>query len=250
MMVMAPSPIRAVTFDFWNTLIREQTEIRDRRLDAWFGLLEGEGAAIERQALGAAFDRSWHRFQAAWQANLRYDAHDAVRDVLEHLSVTPPESVVRDLVTIVTDPDESWSPRPADHVGEVLDRLSSLGIRIGIICDVGLTPSRTLRRYLQQHGLLGYFDHWSFSDEVGTFKPDPAIFDHALEGLGGAAPDETAHVGDLRRTDVAGAQAKGILAVRYTGVNDDPGSADAGTDRVEADHVIADHRELLTVLGL
>lgn len=249
---MAPSsrPVRAVTFDFWNTLMREQSGMRDRRLDAWLGLLEGEGAALERQVLGAAYERSWHRFQQAWQANLRYDAHDAVRDLLEHLALQPSEATVASLVAVITDPDETWKPDPADHVGEVLERLSSLGVRIGIICDVGLTPSRILRRYLQQHGLLAYFDHWSFSDEVGTFKPDPVIFHHALAGLGDVDPAATAHVGDLRRTDIAGARGVGVLAVRYRGVHDDPGARDAGTHEVEGDHVIDDHRELPTALGL
>ena len=115
---------------------------------------------------------------------------------------------------------------------------------------MGLAPSTTLRRFLQGHGLLGYFDHWSFSDEVGTFKPDPVIFDHALDGLGGIDPSDAAHVGDLRRTDIAGAQGRGIFAVRYTGIYDDPGSPDDGTDAVEGDTVIADHALLLDALGL
>ena len=53
------------------------------------------------------------------------------------------------------------------------------------------------------------------------YKPAPEIFEHALAGLGGVDPAEAAHVGDLRRTDIAGARAMGILALRYRGVNDD-----------------------------
>lgn len=243
-------PMQAITFDFWNTLVREQVEVRDRRLEAWLGLLEGEGAAVERAALGAAYEHSWDRFQRAWQANLRYDATDAVRDLLEHLGLAPPDDVVEGLVAVITDPDPAWRPETTDHVGEALEALSSAGVRIGIICDVGFTPSRILRRYLQEHGLLGYFHHWSFSDEVGTFKPDPAIFRHALHGLGGIDPGRAAHIGDLRRTDIAGAQAMGMLSIRYCGVHDDPGSPEAGTEGVEGDHVIADHRELPAILGV
>jgi FMN phosphatase YigB (HAD superfamily) len=248
---MSPAaPIEAVTFDFWNTLMQEQAQARDRRLGAWLGLLEGEGAAVERDALDAAYDRSWHRFQQAWHANLRYDAADAVRDLLDHLGLSPSDAVVADLVAVITDPDPSWRPDPTENVGEALEALSSAGVRIGIICDVGLTPSRILRRYLQDHGLLGYFHHWSFSDEVGTFKPDPAIFDHALGGLGRVPAGRAAHIGDLRRTDVAGAQNVGMLAVRYSGVHDDPASDEAGTREVEGDVVLVDHRDLPAALGL
>src|SRR5690606_30224024 len=157
-MTSAGAPIQAVTFDFWNTLVQEQSVQRDRRLAAWPGLLEGEGAAVEREAMGAAYDRSWHRFQQAWHANLRYDAADAVRDLLEHLGLQPPEAIVRDLVAVITDPDPSWHPEVTPNVGEALEALSAAGVRIGIICDVGLTPSPVLRRYLRDHGLLGYFD--------------------------------------------------------------------------------------------
>ena len=245
-------PLRAVTFDLWNTLLREQHRVnRDRRIDNWLGLLEGEATALERDRLGAALDVSWRRFDDAWRANLSYGAADAVRDALEHLGLQPPADVVEALVSAITDPAPELVPAAADNIEAALATLKDHGVAIGIICDVGLTPSRTLRRYLDQHGLLGYFDHWSFSDEVGTFKPDPVIFHHALAGLGGVEPAAAAHVGDLRRTDIGGAQDLGIFAVRYTGVNDDPPGLDTGSGSLaEGDAVIADHADLLGALGL
>jgi putative hydrolase of the HAD superfamily len=111
---------------------------------------------------------------------------------------------------------------------------------------VGLTPSVVLLEFLEQHDVLRHFDHWSFSDEVGVYKPDAKIFRHALEGLGVDDASDALHIGDLRRTDVAGAQAVGMTAVRYRGVFDDPPS---DLD-VEGDHVVADLAELLTIVGL
>ncbi len=246
---MSAPPV-AVTFDFWNTLIREDSQARDRRVDAWLGLLEGEGVALEREHVGRAFTASWKTFQEHWMANRVYGPSDAVADVLSHLGLTPPAGVHDALVEVLTDPSAEHDPLPTDSIDVCLAQLKSAGVRLGIICDVGLTPSRTLRRYLEGHGLLRYFDHWSFSDEVGTFKPDPAIFRHAHAGLGVDDPTRSAHVGDLRRTDIAGAQALGIIAVRYSGVFDDPGSSADGTDQVQADHVLADHAELPAALGV
>ena len=100
--------------------------------------------------------------------------------------------------------------------------LKDAGVRIGIVCDVGMTASPTLRERLDMFGVLRYFDHWSFSDEVGCFKPWPAVFEHALAGLGVDDPSSAAHVGDSLRTDVAGAQAMGMTAVRYTYFFDAP----------------------------
>ncbi len=93
--------------------------------------------------------------------------------------------------------------------------------------------------------MLRFFDHWSFSDEVGCFKPWPAVFEHALEGLGIDDASSVAHVGDSRRTDVAGAQAMGMTAVRYTYFVDAP--AHTGP---EAHHVLDDHAKLAPALGI
>ncbi len=240
----------AVTFDFWNTLIREDRGARDRRIEAWQGLLEGEGVALERERLHAAFESTWSTFDRHWRDNrARFGAAEAVEHVLAELGQEPPPDVRRALVEVITDPLPAHDPAPTDHVEDTLRALKAAGVRIGIVCDVGLSPSRTLRRYLDGHGLLGLFDHWSFSDEVGVFKPDPRIFHHALAGLGVDDPGAAAHVGDLRRTDVAGSKAMGMTSVRYTGVFDDPGDDDA-TVAVEADHVVADHADLPAALGL
>ena len=121
--------------------------------------------------------------------------------------------------------------------------MSDAGIKLGIVCDVGITPSATLRGYLEHFDVLKYFDHWSFSDDVGVYKPDPRIFTHALEGLG-VEPVEAAHVGDLRRTDVAGALGMGITSVRYRHWRDDV------TEAPEAEVLLDDHTNLPGILGV
>jgi putative hydrolase of the HAD superfamily len=66
-------------------------------------------------------------------------------------------------------------------------------------------------------GLLDAFDAWSVSDETGWFKPAEQAFRPALEGLGVTA-EEAAHVGDNERTDIAGANALGMVSIQYTGL--------------------------------
>jgi FMN phosphatase YigB (HAD superfamily) len=119
-------------------------------------------------------------------------------------------------------------------------------VRIGIVCDVGFMPSWRLRDELGRHGVLGCFDHWSFSDEVGVYKPDARIFRHALAGLGHVEPHRAAHIGDIRRTDMAGARNMGMRAVRFAGVHDD----DDETSGPEGDAVVTDYGALLPALGL
>ena len=240
------TPFQAVTFDFWNTVMAEQRgHLRGRRMAAWVGVLEEAGFAVERQQLDAAFDASWERYVRAWTANQQYHAAQAAEEIVEALGFEVPPGVRRALVDAFGRAGEEAELELAPNIVACIERLRARDLRIGIVCDVGMTPSSTLRSHLERKGALGLFDHWSFSDEVGVYKPDPAIFHHALDGLGGVDPARAAHVGDLRRTDVAGAKGVGMTAVRYTGIFDDQTA-----DEPEGDHVIADHADLPGVLAL
>jgi putative hydrolase of the HAD superfamily len=164
--------------------------------------------------------------------------------MLGHLGLELPAAVQDRLVDAFSDAGRETPLETAAGVGEALDVLRASGLKIGIVCDVGLTPSPVLREHLERRGLLAKFHHWSFSDEVGAYKPDRRPFDHALAGLGVSAA-EAAHVGDQRRTDVAGALDAGWLAVRYAGVFDDQDGS-----LPEAPVVVRDHRALPEILQL
>jgi putative hydrolase of the HAD superfamily len=237
--------IEAVTFDFWNTLVYEERgHLRGRRLAAWAGILEDAGFACERERLDVAFDDSWQAYVRAWKANEQFLAVQGAEHCLETLGFDIPSDVRDALLDAFTSAGDDADLHLTDGVAECLRALRSAGVSLGIICDVGMTPSSTLRAHLERNGVLELFDHWAFSDEVGWYKPAPQIFEHALAGLG-VAPSRAAHVGDIRRTDVAGAQAVGMVAVRYIGVSDDDSQPEP-----EGDHVIADHRDLPKVLGI
>jgi FMN phosphatase YigB (HAD superfamily) len=237
--------IEAVTFDFWNTLcFEDRGHLRGRRLDAWSGLLEEAGYATERQVLEQAFDRSWERFVARWTTGQHFAFAEAAAEIVADLGYDLPPGVTDQLVEAFGRAGDDAELHLTPNAGAAIAALKEAGLKVGIVCDVGMTPSTTLRAHLDKHGVLASFDHWSFSDEVGCYKPDPRIFTHALDGLGVAA-ERTAHVGDLRRTDIAGALAMGMTAVRYTGVFDDDSQPEP-----EGHHVVADHADLPRVLGI
>ena len=237
--------IEAVTFDYWNTLVYEDRgHLRGRRLEAWAGILEDTGFACEREQLELVFEASWDRYVKAWTANEQYQAVQAAEDAIADLGFELPGDVRSTLTEAFTRAGDEAELHLTEGVEDCLNRLKDAGVRLGIICDVGFTPSTVLREHLIRRGVLPLFDHWSFSDDVGAYKPSPVIFEDALEGLGGVLPERAAHVGDLRRTDVAGALAMGMTAVRYTGVFDDDSQ-----DEPEATHVVASHTDLPEVLG-
>jgi HAD superfamily hydrolase (TIGR01549 family) len=67
---------------------------------------------------------------------------------------------------------------------------------------------------LRQMGLLAYFDfrYLAISADLTYRKPHPAVFHHALDGLG-YPPTAAAMVGDNLLADVLGAQRLGMFAI-------------------------------------
>lgn len=237
--------IEAVTFDYWNTLVYEERgHLRGRRAAAWAGILEGAGFAAEREAIGAIFDATWEVALERWIANENLPSEQAAEIAIDKLGVAVPSDIRAALVDAFSDAGKEAELHLTDRIEETLRVLKAHRIKIGIVCDVGFTPSRILRVFLERTGLLALFDSWAFSDEVGVYKPAPEIFMHALSPLG-VAPGNAAHVGDLRRTDVSGALGMGMTAVRYTGVWDDDSQPEP-----EAHFVIASHAELPGVVGI
>ena len=235
----------AVTFDYWGTLVWERPgELAGRRVEAWARILAAAGLVADRQALAEAGQAAWHAYEASWLANRQYLGTHAIHDVLVAVGVDAPARVRAELVGACAVIAREAGLNLADGIRDCLRQLREAGVRLGIVCDVGMTPSVALREHLDRQGLLELFDHWSFSDEVGWYKPAAEIFQHALAGLGDPDPARTAHIGDRRRTDVAGARGMGMVSVRYAGLYDD------GEDLPEADHVITHHVELPAIVGV
>lgn len=238
-MATIAEPIQAITFDFWNTLIAEGTG-SDHREELWTQALVAAGHQVDKAVIERAMTDLWAWFAGEWEGNRVVTPDDAVDRALRLLGVEPTTALREEMVDTLHTGYDPTLMTTAVGLGDALESLRSAGLRLGIICDVGLTPSTTLRRYLDHHGLLEHFDGWSFSDEVGCYKPDPRIFDHAREVLG--ATDAMAHIGDLRRTDIAGARAAGWTSLRYIGFFDDQ------SELPEADHVVKAHGDLLELL--
>lgn len=241
---MSSLPYDAVTFDYWNTIIPETNEAFEARVLFWGDILTDAGHDYSHDDLRDAFKHSWSRFEARWKANVQTDAAEASADAFEALELEPTGELRERLVEAYWKAADFVPRTLLPNLEETVDRLRGLGLQVGVICDVGTTPSTQLQKWLDELGIHFMFHHFSFSDEVGVYKPDRQIFEHALEGLGVREPSRAAHVGDIRRTDIAGAQEMGMTAVRYLGHRDDP------EDGPEADHDIADHLDLLSVLGL
>lgn len=92
------------------------------------------------------------------------------------------------------------------ETGEVLAFLKARGYRLGVISDT--FPS--LEDSLKALGIAGYFDSFTASSIVGAGKPDPRIFNAAMESLG-VRSDESIFVDDCKE-EADGAREQGFTA--------------------------------------
>jgi putative hydrolase of the HAD superfamily len=230
--------IEAITFDFWNTIARApagmMTEARQRAVVAACAAGEVE---VEEALLLRSLERVAHSYESSWATGAHFHPRTGAEMLVRAIGVegAVAEAVAEAFLTAGRDARLEFSP----GIRPTLEDLAARGIRLGIVCDVGFTGGELLRGLLADAELLDRFSGWAFSDEVGHYKPSPRIFEAALRSLE-ASPGGAMHVGDLRRTDIAGAAALGMRTARYRALYDDLGPE----GEVEGDFVLDSHLEL------
>jgi predicted kinase/FMN phosphatase YigB (HAD superfamily) len=236
---------RAITFDCWNTLLVEEDWPRAHamRVSALHDIAAEAGIDVPREAAGRAFDTAWARHQDLWCEGVASGSREIAAWGLDALGVATSEQTFEHLVRLFEEASHTSHVKALDGARELLGVLVAADVPCGLVCDTGLTPGRQVRRLLDRAGLLEALTTQVFSDEIGVPKPAALTFTAALEPLG-VAPEQALHVGDLRRTDVAGARAIGMHSVRIRDRYDDTGP------EAEADYVVTSHTELRKALGL
>lgn len=98
--------------------------------------------------------------------------------------------------------------KPFEDAAETLEALVDRGYHLGIIANQ--VPGTAQR--LDDWGLLKYFDVVAASAEMGVAKPDPLIFEKAIE-LAGCQPCDSVMVGDRLDNDIRPAKNLGMRTV-------------------------------------
>jgi FMN phosphatase YigB (HAD superfamily) len=218
---------------------------RRRRMDDFAGVLAAAGHDVPRRALDAGYEASGAYLGRVWS-----DGRDVPveRHVATILTAVDPElrrrvgaPVMAELVDAYSRPALLVPPTVDPSARAALETLAARGYALVVVSNIMRTPGATLRKLLEGYGLLGFFKHTTFSDEVRIRKPAPEIFALALRAVGGDAATAV-HVGDDARLDVEGARAAGM---RVSQVQSTPGRPATGQT---PDAVIASLRDLPTAV--
>jgi putative hydrolase of the HAD superfamily len=184
-------PVRAVTFDAYGTLLRnEDLMLIPRRIVADHGL-----SVPSDDILRAWIDLYHEATQRSPFRTLREIQGQILRRVLRQLDVGADAAPYVDLFFQVTTKVELYP--------ETLEVLSSLGdVRSAIVSNADHEHIAAWTFTLPVQFIL-------ISETVRAYKPDGLVFQRALEQLG-LPPHEVLHVGDSEVDDVKGAKDAGL----------------------------------------
>ncbi len=185
----------AVLFDLFGTLI---APYRYREHQAWV-----VGAAA---LLGVKPEECTHHWQRTWQRRARGE----FRSIEENLRVMAPRATAPQLRAAARAYSQfTWeSLKTKAGALELLDRLRERGMRLGLVSNCAadlplLWPSTPF---------AARFDTSVFSCDIGWMKPQPEIYQLALERLG-VAPVNAWFVGDGSDNELSAARNVGLTPV-------------------------------------
>jgi putative hydrolase of the HAD superfamily len=211
---MLSLPIETIIFDLDGTL-RHNVPSAD---DVQFGFAKdlGVGVSDDLKLLGAR----WAHYYWAQSVEMVEDFQkfgDLSEDFWVNysyrylLSLTMPEERAADLAPeLFRMMEAGFNPenQVAPEVPETLQSLKEANYNLGLVSN----RSTPCQEECEQLGLLQYFDFAYVAAEVDAWKPDPRIFDRALE-LTGSDPERVIYVGDNYYADIMGSQNAGLQPV-------------------------------------
>jgi FMN phosphatase YigB (HAD superfamily) len=189
------TPITSVLFDFHSTLVDQGDSA------TWLNLALARAPhdlnEPDRAALLSFLDRIWENARVLDPESSRDLGASAHARVFHELLAQGPAVDPTLADALYESLLDTWVAY--DDAGPTLLSLKEAGIKIGILSNVGVS----IHHVLEREGLAQFADGLVLSYEVGSVKPDLAIFQASLDSIGSTAA-ETLMVGDSGHDDVGG----------------------------------------------
>ena len=185
------SEITAVTFDLWQTLLVDNRELgltrSNARLEGVQRILEESGEEFDSDRISEAYWDCYRQCAAIREGLLDVSFPEQIDIFVESISpglgMRLSRKALDEITSVYADSFLDYPPPAHTEAVSVLRGVREMGMRIGLISNTGMTPGTTFRTYLENTGMLGFFDALTFSDEVKMSKPAREIFPAHSETL-------------------------------------------------------------------
>jgi putative hydrolase of the HAD superfamily len=215
--------IRAVLFDLGGTLLHyHDPEHNDPQRPFYRVTMLGVRGVVDRLAAEGVAVPGFDQVAAATDKHIGQVFRSLMAENGGGSIETPIRSALAELGVPLN--DQAWSAlrttfyapinqivAPRLGLRETLDALQTAGYVLGLISN-SFWAADVHDGHLADEGLLDSLPVRIYSCEFGRSKPDPSIFQAALERLAVPAA-ESVYVGDRPDADVGGAQAAGLRGI-------------------------------------
>jgi putative hydrolase of the HAD superfamily len=205
-------PQRILTLDAAQTLVRTSFDPGTFVSDC----AEGCGLTVtedQRNLFRKTFRRQWPRYRQINETRSPQDGDLFWQELITewlaaigHDPQTTPQ-LVEVGQSLLYGPQSPYFELYEDTL-PALSRLKNLNVRMGVVSNWDYS----LVRVLKALGILDYFEFALASLEEGVEKPEPGLFNIALDRLQ-TKPEEVVHVGDNPLDDIEGARGVGMYAL-------------------------------------
>ena len=179
-----PEPFDAVLLDLYDTIVWSQ----------WFAMRDQFAARIGGNVDGPLLQKAFESTRPARGVGAHPDVAGDIGAVLVAAGVQPEPDLVRDLVELER-VHLATDVRLYDDVTPVLAELREHGVKTALVSNC----SHSTRPIVERLELEQLFDEVMLSFEVRVMKPDAAIYQIALQRLGGVKPSRAVFVDDQPR---------------------------------------------------
>ena len=138
------TPPRAVTFDFWQTLVSERRgAMRAMQIERWIATITEAKQPRSEAELGDAFTANWALFEDRWRTNTGSWGATQTVDLRSgaRLGLTLADGLRAALIENFRLVGETAELELARGVRECLEALGRAGCVLGIVCDVLDSPT-------------------------------------------------------------------------------------------------------------
>ncbi|MEK6221601.1 MAG: HAD family hydrolase [Chloroflexota bacterium] len=237
--------IKNILFDLGNTLLYFDGHWPDIFAQAdqqLFSALKNAGLALEEEAFKTEFRKRLNDYFAERESEfIEHTTAFVLRRLLANYGYEdPPQEVIaKALKEMYRASQTYWIPE--DDCLPTLQALNSMEYCLGVVSNA--SDDSDVQTLVDNAGIRPHIDFALSSASCGIRKPNPRIFEIALENWADANPANTVMVGDTLGADILGARNANIYSVWITRRADSPGNQDH-QDTISPDAKISTLAEL------
>lgn len=243
------NPFDAILFDLGSTLIYfdgDWLQVFNQANAELIAGLKAAGYQIDEIKFVEDFRNRINNYQSERQSEfIEYTTEYFLRSALADQGYTQvPDAVLQSALRAMYAVSQAHWHIEADTL-PTLEYLRRAGYRLGMISNA--SDNEDVQTLVDNAGVRAYFDFILVSAAVGVRKPNPKIFQLALDHWG-TPPASAVMVGDMLGADILGAKNAGIFSIWITRRADVPVNR-AHLDTIQPDAQIAALAELPGLLN-